>query len=210
MQKAVAKSEHSVKVGLTPTNETIRVKRLFFALWPDAETRQCCADVSAACKRVTGREVHPENLHVTLTFLGGIDEPTEAALIMAAAEVEFDPMSIKFDKLSYWRRPRIICLTGEPEDSAVINLVEKLNAIAASLGIGIDTRPFQAHVTLIRKASKLPAITFEPIFWKADAFCLVESCSTPEGVVYRVLKTWSGMRATNTIRIGGASTKTAD
>lgn len=209
MQKAVAKSEHSVKVGLTATTEKIRVKRLFFALWPDAETRQCCADVSAACKRVTGREVHPDNLHVTLIFLGGIDEPTEAALLMAASEVMFDRISIKFDKLCYWRRPRIICLTGEPEDSAVTNLVEKLNAIAASLGIGIDTRPFHAHVTLIRKASKLPEISFEPILWKADAFCLVESRSTPDGVLYRVLKTWKGMRATDAIP-SGASTKSAD
>lgn len=185
------------------------MKRLFFALWPDAETRQCCADVSAACKRVTGREVHPDNLHVTLIFLGGIDEPTEAALLMAASEVMFDRISIKFDKLCYWRRPRIICLTGEPEDSAVTNLVEKLNAIAASLGIGIDTRPFHAHVTLIRKASKLPEISFEPILWKADAFCLVESRSTPDGVLYRVLKTWKGIRATDAIP-SGASTKSAD
>lgn len=165
------------------------MKRLFFALWPDPETRAQCAAVSAALKPA-GRPVQPDNLHVTLVFLGSVDAETETKLVETAEKIAFAKISVRFDSLDYWRRPRIICLSGKPEDSSVNLLVEQLNALAAALEIPTDDRPYQAHVTLIRKASKLPSLIFEPIVWQSDSFCLVESCSTPEGVAYRVLKTW--------------------
>lgn len=169
--------------------ETTKFKRLFFALWPDPETRAKCAAVSAALKQA-GRPVHPDNLHITLVFLGSIAEATETKLVAAASAITFEKLSITFDKLDYWRRPRIICLSGKPEGEALALLVGQLNSIAAALKIPTDDRPYQAHVTLLRKAGRLPPLTFEPVVWPADSFALVESCSTQEGVVYRVLKTW--------------------
>jgi 2'-5' RNA ligase len=165
------------------------VKRLFFALWPDPETRAKCGAISAALQSF-GRPVQTDNLHVTLVFLGSVDEAIEMKLADAASAVTFAKISIRFDALNYWRRPRIICLCGKPEDSAAARLVEQLNTLAAALEIPTDDRPYQAHITLLRKANKLPPLAFEPIIWQSDAFCLVESCSTPEGVAYRVLKTW--------------------
>ncbi|MEC4748655.1 RNA 2',3'-cyclic phosphodiesterase [Methylomicrobium sp. Wu6] len=165
------------------------MKRLFFALWPDAETRAKCAAVASVLKQA-GRPVHADNLHVTLVFLGGIEDATEMKLVEAAALINFRPITIKFAALNYWRKPRIICLTGKPADSATVNLVDQLNTLAASLSIPVDDRPYQAHVTLLRKANTLPSLTFEPIVWQSDSFCLVESCGGSEGVTYRVLKTW--------------------
>lgn len=170
-------------------NETQTFKRLFFALWPDEKIRENCAAVSARLKKA-GRQVHPDNLHVTLIFLGSIDAQTEAKIVDAASLIRFENVSITFDTLDYWRRPRIICLSGKPEGPSLRHLVENLNTIAAGLNIPTDDRPYQAHVTLLRKANKLPPLNFEPIAWEAGSFCLVESCSTPEGVVYNILKTW--------------------
>ena len=49
-------------------------KRLFFALWPEDSTR---AELTAAMRRlqpeVTARWVMPENLHMTLAFLGDVE-----------------------------------------------------------------------------------------------------------------------------------------
>ncbi|MGV3652978.1 MAG: 2'-5' RNA ligase family protein, partial [Noviherbaspirillum sp.] len=41
--------------------------RLFFALWPDQETRTALAALQS---HVPGRRIRPGNLHVTLVFLG--------------------------------------------------------------------------------------------------------------------------------------------
>lgn len=165
------------------------MKRLFFALWPDRETRRKCAALAAALKSA-GQPVAAANLHVTLVFLGNVDADSERKLTEAAASIEFDPIAIGFDALSHWQKPRIICLTAARQDAAAVALVERLNALVAALDIPVETRPYQAHVTLVRKAQRLPALTIAPIVWQADAFCLVESCGGPDGTRYRVLQTW--------------------
>jgi len=69
-------------------------------------------------------------------------------------------------------------------------LVSALEAAAANCGLSTDTRPYTAHITLARRARHLPDVKIEPITWRAEAFSLVESCSEPEGVLYRVIKQW--------------------
>jgi 2'-5' RNA ligase len=69
-------------------------------------------------------------------------------------------------------------------------LVAALTEAAASCGLQTDTRPYTPHITLARHAKYLPDVKFEPIVWSAETFCLVESCSEPDGVVYKVLQQW--------------------
>ena len=69
-------------------------------------------------------------------------------------------------------------------------MVAALNREVASCGLQTDTRPYQPHITLARHAQYLPDINFEPIVWRAESFCLVESCSEPDGVCYKVRQQW--------------------
>jgi 2'-5' RNA ligase len=166
------------------------MKRLFFALWPDESTRQACAGLAKTLSRSGGKPVLPENLHVTLVFLGAVDAETEAAVTLAASAIAVPKVAITFDRVDYWRKPRILCLTGRAEGGELKNLVTELNAASRTLDIEIDRRPYTPHVTLVRKAQETKVITFEPIVWRGDSFCLVESHTLPEGVEYRVLKEW--------------------
>jgi 2'-5' RNA ligase len=165
------------------------MKRLFFALWPDESTRQACAEVAKTLSR-SGKRVLPENLHVTLVFLGGVDEETEAALTLAADAIAVPSLTITFDRIDFWRKPRILCLTGRSEGSELKTLVAELNAVSRTLGIEVDKRPYTPHVTLIRKVKEARPVEFEPIVWQSESFCLVESRTLPEGVEYRVVKEW--------------------
>ncbi|MGY6277655.1 RNA 2',3'-cyclic phosphodiesterase [Methylomonas sp. MgM2] len=165
------------------------MKRLFFALWPDEATRQKCRKVLRAI-RGHGRPVSPMNLHITLVFLGSVDEARQIAMSHAAADIIVAPMTLSFNRLAYWKKPAVVCLTAEQTDPAMLNLVDQLTAAAVKNEISIDQRPYKPHVTLLRKASALPEIEIKPISWRADGFCLVESCSTPKGVEYRVIARW--------------------
>lgn len=167
------------------------MKRLFFALWPDQPTRQV---VQAIAKQLqcTGFKLHKtSNLHVTLVFLGNVDDTSECLLRQQLDAITARPFSIQFDRLSYWRKPGIVCLTSEQAlELALLELVRDLEAIAKNCGLNTDTRPYQPHITLARKARFRPELEFEPVNWSADAFSLVESVSTVNGVEYRVLDTW--------------------
>ncbi len=57
--------------------------RLFFALWPDPPTRTALAMLVDGLPLVGGRRVPAENLHLTLAFLGNVDEGAAAAARVA-------------------------------------------------------------------------------------------------------------------------------
>jgi 2'-5' RNA ligase len=165
------------------------MKRLFFALWPDAATRKLCQHIAAALSEY-GRPVNPMNIHVTLAFLGLVDSQQQIALTQAAAKIQFTAMKLSFNRLSYWKKPGIVCLSTDQPYPATSDLAEQLAHIGRLNGLQMDERPFQPHVTLLRKAHSIPRLDFEPIHWQAERFCLVESCSKPAGVEYRVLEQW--------------------
>ncbi len=165
------------------------MKRLFFALWPDAATRRHCQQIAAALNEY-GRPVQAMNFHVTLAFLGAVDAQQQIALTQAASRIQFTAMKLNFNRLSYWKKPGIVCLNTDRPDPATSALAEQLVHIAKSNGLQMDERPFQPHVTLLRKAHSLPQLAFEPIDWQAESFCLVESCSRSSGVEYHLLEQW--------------------
>lgn len=167
------------------------MKRLFFALWPDAAARQLCVTEARKLKAY-GKPVLPANIHVTLVFLGATDAERQKALAEFASTITIEPMALAFDKLSYWSKPAVYCLTSSCGNPAVSVLAEQLKRAAARSGMDVDNRRFKPHVTLLRKARFSPLLDQlpQPIVWTADDFCLVESCSTPSGVEYRVIERW--------------------
>lgn len=164
--------------------------RLFFALWPDDETRLNLACLSRSLTANGYRPVPPQNLHVTLVFLGQVDAATECLIKHSAASIVAQPFALTFDRLSYWPKPKVLCLTSTHTPDKLAMLVAALIDEAASCGLKTDTRLYQPHITLVRPAQNLPDIDFEPLLWQAEAFCLMESCSTPDGVCYKVRQQW--------------------
>jgi len=164
------------------------MKRLFFALWPDEATRQRLLQLSATLQLPGAKRIRPENLHVTLAFLGNVDEQLLPALEEQVEGIPVPGFSLLFDQLDYWRRPGIVCLTCSKPVPQVLQLAQGLSEICSGLGITLDGREFRAHVTLARHVRGKPEVRLEPLPWPADDFVLVESQTWPEGVQYTVLR----------------------
>lgn len=134
--------------------------------------------------------VHAQNIHVTLVFLGQVDAASELLIKHNVPAIAAKPFDLTFDQLSYWSRPKVLCLTCSHTPDEVQMLVAELSKEAASCGLQTETRPYQPHITLARHAQYLPDLNFEPVVWRAESFCLVESCSEPGGVNYQVRQQW--------------------
>jgi 2'-5' RNA ligase len=164
--------------------------RLFFALWPDDQTRLELVRLSQSIEAKGFRPVRPQNVHVTLVFLGNVDAASELLIKDSITGISAKPFVLSFDQLSYWSRPKVLCLTCSHTPDEVKMLVAALNMEVASCGLQTETRPYKPHITLVRHVQYLPDINFEPIVWRAESFCLVESCSEPDGVSYKVIQQW--------------------
>ncbi|WP_221896433.1 2'-5' RNA ligase family protein [Bathymodiolus japonicus methanotrophic gill symbiont] len=101
------------------------------------------------------------------------------------------PFKLQFNQLDFWQKPKILCLTTQRYDAQLTILVEALNQLVEQCGIHTEERPYKPHITLVRKAQKPVDINVLPIAWQVNSFCLIESCSTPNGVVYQVLQRWN-------------------
>jgi 2'-5' RNA ligase len=167
--------------------------RLFFALWPGDAVRAQLAHWSLELHAVCGgRPTRPENLHVTLAFLGSVGEARVAEVERAAGEVAPRAISLVFDRPGYWKHNRIAWAGASVVPPELEALVTELRSALTRLRIGFDAKGFASHVTLLRDAREQRAIlALEPIVWKIDGFALVRSVTLPRGSRYEVLKSWS-------------------
>jgi|SRR2546421_5059610 len=167
--------------------------RLFFALWPDDAVRAGLArwsrEFHAQCG---GRITRPENLHVTLAFLGGVEEARVAEVERAAGEVAMQAASLVLDRPGYWKHNRIAWAGASAPPPELGAFVAELREALRRAEIRFDAKPFVSHATLLRDARE-PRATPElaPIEWRLSGFALVQSVTLPRGSRYEVRRSWS-------------------
>ena len=165
--------------------------RLFFALLPDALVR---AEIQAFADTLSldgGRLVPELNTHITLAFLGMVEEVTCDELITGASLLRAAPFSLRLDSMTWWPKPKILCLAPSSYPDTLTRLATDLHELSKECGVVLDGRPCNPHLTLARKiAVPHPDIHLEPISWNINEFCLVESKPRENGVEYQVKVSW--------------------
>jgi 2'-5' RNA ligase len=167
-------------------------ERLFFALWPEEDfPRRLHRQCKSLLRHTGGRPVATENLHITLAFLGNVDEQQHQCIEVMAGAVRCPPFELLLDQVGYWPRPRVLWLGASDTPEPLVALAGVLHAGATECGLSLDARPFQAHLTLKRKLDREPGVhDFRPLSWRVDSFVLVRSMTYQEGVQYEVLREW--------------------
>ena len=161
--------------------------RLFFALWPDDETRGALrAHAEAWQWPLASAPVHADDFHITLHFLGNVALDRLAAL--QELQVAFAPFTLRLRDTERWPhgiavlRPR-----STPPELACLQFA-LADAIAA-LGLRVERREYRPHVTLARKAATALPPTEQPdIAWPVDRFALVQSRTEARPPRYTILR----------------------
>jgi 2'-5' RNA ligase len=173
------------------------VRRLFFALWPDAGVRARLAALAQRIPAERARVVHPDDVHLTLQFLGPVPETRIPCLIESADAVVADgsqaSIELSLRRLGYWSRPRVLWCAPEMCPAPLGMLVQALGERLTRCGFTPERRAFAPHVTLARKCPGKLVQALEPmtpIPWTAAGFVLVESLSVARPPRYKVLHSW--------------------
>jgi len=163
--------------------------RVFFALWPGAETREALVQASQmAVQRSAGCATPRANLHVTLAFLGVIS----AAELARVQELSSPPVGrfvLNINTLGLRKRTRLLWAAPGTVPSELLALESWLWDRLAELGMARQRHGYLPHVTLARKARHV-GDTLQPVRWPVAEFALVESTLGPPNSVYRILKVW--------------------
>jgi 2'-5' RNA ligase len=158
--------------------------RLFYASWPPPAVAAALYRWALEARRATGGKVTREaTIHLTLAFLGDVERKPEGRPCGAR-------LTLRIEQAKCWSHNRIVWVGPDETPPALASLAERLKK---------ETRPFQAHVTLIRKAHPAPLPRLEALEWPIDEVLLVRSTLSPKGAGYEVLERFA------LTRMGGAA-----
>lgn len=110
-----------------------------------------------------GRFTSPANLHLTLKFIGEVEEERAAALAARINDLKIAPFTLKASGLGTFktREGRTLYLAFEPSEE-LLSLHARVLEILRELGVSPkDEKPFVPHVTIARKA-KLDLASLAP------------------------------------------------
>ena len=95
-----------------------------------------------------GNFTKPENLHLTLAFIGDYGNPDD--ILDVLENVPFRPFNLKFEGLQHFRDMYFARIA----DNAGLNsYVKRLRWALSDADIPFDRKKFSPHITLIRKVS---------------------------------------------------------
>ena len=145
--------------------------------------------------------VKPQNIHLTVRFLGNIFPSLVDAIYEEMKQISFAPFDIElrglgaFPKLSH---PRVVWVGIRKGAKDLIDVFEQLEPLLRGLGFNPDTKGFSPHLTISRVRTgrnkvrlaelirELKDYEFGAI--KAECLRLKKSDLTPKGPIYTTLK----------------------
>ena len=170
------------------------VLRVFFALWPDAAAHATLSALSRdAAARAQGRAPVPENLHLTLAFLGEVAVPRIALLraIGLGVASAVPPFTLTLDRAGAFRGTGIAWAGPSATPPELERLVRLLASALAEEGFPTEGRAFHPHVTLARRCGRRAGVAIAaPIAWRVERLTLNASETSPGGPRYRALADW--------------------
>jgi 2'-5' RNA ligase len=172
--------------------------RLFVAIDPPAALRETLASLP---RDLPGAKwTRPEQLHVTLRFLGAVPVDAVAGIadrLRGAAFRGFELSGRRFGVFPSFRSPRVLWIglsPAAPLETLHDEIERRFEGAVAS-----DDRRFSPHLTIARLDGTPAAAvrawienrdTFSTPPWSVTAFSLYASTLTPSGAIHRELESY--------------------
>ena len=174
---------------------TVNTKRVFFALLPDKAARQkiICFQRHCAALYPSARPVAEANLHITLHFIGQLDTACVTDLQQEARQVSSGPVDCLLDCSGYFARPKVFWMGCRQVSASLLQLQQTLGHRLQALSLASRFEEYIPHVSLLRKFvfnhDALPTAPDIPLYFRE--FSLMESISTPDGVKYQIIESYT-------------------
>ena len=170
--------------------------RLFVAVQVPEELKKIAASLSKELPADAITPVKPENMHLTLRFIGEVDEKAKDEIVQRLEKIRFKMFRCTlrgvgvFPSEDYVR----VVWAGVESGGALETLAN--DVIGALEGYGKEEeRKFTAHLTIVRVRRKIDAAPFlkkhkDDVFggFTIPRFELMESILGPSGPEYRLVK----------------------
>ena len=159
--------------------------RLFTAILLNDDLRRAAMSVQAAFRRggVRGNYTRPENLHLTLAFIGEYPDPDD--VLDAIHSVPFTPFELRLQGVGTFGD---LWWLGFEDSPPLAACARSLRHALADAGIPFDRKRFSPHITLVRRAEcgpkGMPGVAVPRASMTAGRIALMRSDRGRDGMIY--------------------------
>jgi RNA 2',3'-cyclic 3'-phosphodiesterase len=181
--------------------------RTFIAIELPKEIKEYLAKLQQELKTAQAdvKWVEPDNIHLTLKFLGEIDDTLLEKITAIINDVanKISAFKLRINSLGAFPKidsPRVIWVGVDAGDKEVKEIAGKLEEEIAKIGIPKEDRPFSSHITIGRTKSGLNQQKLVQVLkdkfdlggknpeFSASKITLFKSTLSPKGPAYEILK----------------------
>lgn len=167
--------------------------RLFFAIWPDEDLRSKLAPHRLEVTRVCGgRPMLPLTLHMTLIYVGEVEQIRLADLFAIGDAVRTPPFTYTIDVAACFGKAGVAWLAADRTPQPLIDLQTELKTGVTAAKFPADPRPFRPHMTVARGIARAVEpwhVTEVP--WRIDRFRLVAAAPADKDITYETVREWA-------------------
>ena len=166
--------------------------KLFFAIWPDADTRKHLHAMQAKLlPLIGGRGTAPDTFHITMCFLGDVDPARLNILTAIGSEIDGKAFEMQINKVSCFEKAKVGWAGSTQTSRPLMELQAAIQNEVNAEGFDADPRAFRPHITLVRHLPQpFETMSTQDIRWPVSGFSLVASLPDGDDGRYELLKTW--------------------
>jgi 2'-5' RNA ligase len=177
--------------------------RLFIALDIPAEIRSRLMEYMERARALApeARWARVEGLHVTLKFIGHVDDAAVEKIKNALRPIQAPPFEVKFTGVGFFpnaNAARVFWAAVESGDG-LPRLASTIDAAMEKLGIARESKPYHPHLTLARTSSR-PLRELKPLL--ADPTPQFGTMTAREFFLYQSQPQKGGSKYTKLERFG--------
>ncbi len=160
--------------------------RLFFALMPDDALRAALAALGRdLAQSIGGRAVPAHNVHLTLAFLGEVEQGRVPPLRAMLGVLPRAAFTLELDRIGEWHHAGVAWIAPSVVPPTLVALHACLDAALADKRYPVEARPFRPHVTLVRRRARaLAERATASLEWNVRRVALVRSENVGGAVRY--------------------------
>lgn len=170
-------------------------RRIFVGISFNEETLRQLAQIQEQWKSILPSQnfkwLPPPNLHLTLHFLGLIDEWRVGMITNSLKKITLPDFSFLFHRVLFFPNPqhaRVLCIAGQEGHSPLAHLFYRIGESLKEIGFTLETRIFIPHITLARVHPSRRCeekLSYEALSISIESFTVYESVLSEGGSQYR-------------------------
>ncbi|KOR27057.1 RNA 2',3'-cyclic phosphodiesterase [Clostridium sp. L74] len=168
--------------------------RVFYAITFHEETKEKLVEYKnvIASNSVKGKFTNKNNFHLTLEFIGEVDEKRLSLLKNVLYKLRQHPKEIIVSHIGLFkRRDKEIIWLGIEENKELMTLQRELRNLLISNGFRVEDRKYKPHITIGREIVRQNSIDkniFEPLHIPIHSIALMESKRINNELVYKPIE----------------------